>query len=92
MPGVFALAPRHSDSAAVACRNAIFRTRLDALCATPALVADQLFPLCTLRPLQYFVVDTKQGDTICTGKDGLGCGMVVQDHKVCTCTYSIIDS
>lgn len=30
----------------------------------------------------YFTLDAKQGDTICLGADGQGCGTVVQDHKV----------
>ena len=28
-----------------------------------------------------FMLDAKQGDTICLGADGQGCGTVVQDHK-----------
>ncbi|CAM9941333.1 unnamed protein product, partial [Hapterophycus canaliculatus] len=28
------------------------------------------------------MLDAKQGDTICLGADGQGCGTVVQDHKV----------
>lgn len=31
-----------------------------------------------------FMLDAKQGDTICLGADGHGCGTVVQDHKART--------
>lgn len=38
--------------------------------------------LLSLCFLQYFVLDAKQGDTICLGKGGTGCGAVVESHKV----------
>ncbi len=28
------------------------------------------------------ILDTKSGDRICLGKDGQGCGQVLQDHQV----------
>ena len=28
------------------------------------------------------MTDPKSGDVVCTGRDGLGCGNVVQDHSV----------
>ncbi|CAN0467932.1 unnamed protein product [Ascophyllum nodosum] len=39
-------------------------------------------PTCGNRDQSNFTLDSKQGDTICLGADGHGCGTVVQDHKV----------
>ncbi|CAM9322753.1 unnamed protein product [Ectocarpus sp. 12 AP-2014] len=38
-------------------------------------------PVCKNKKQSNFMQDAKQGDTICLGADGQGCGTVVQDHK-----------
>eukprot|EP00611_Tribonema_gayanum_P010788 TRINITY_DN2089_c0_g1_i5.p2 TRINITY_DN2089_c0_g1~~TRINITY_DN2089_c0_g1_i5.p2 ORF type:complete len:272 (-),score=115.07 TRINITY_DN2089_c0_g1_i5:524-1339(-) len=37
--------------------------------------------VCGNKDQQFFVLDAKQGDTICMGVGGAGCGAVVEDHK-----------
>eukprot|EP00752_Nemacystus_decipiens_P002508 g2355.t1 len=39
-------------------------------------------PVCGNKKQANFMLDAKQGDTICLGADAQGCGTVVQDHKV----------